>query len=466
MKKTEKRRHRIIFHFVVYGFIIVILVPSLLFFSGCPSLEPFEVVYPYTFTVDGDYVSWDTETFHEGSLSYNVLIKREGRDTFIYVNSINSGSRVLLTSLGLSDGKNIIRIISEPFFRTYDRSAACSFSNSSNNYIQSVGYWEVFVERDYEISDYEFFTESSFTFGWGGLNELYSVYVNNYEKSIDSFTFIGSSFGTETRRFDNINLTEGGNTIKVERIIKAEYTDKLLLKTSKAYWNFMLKFSDASLGLVRLANDVWNDRDFYYFTWNGEQSSNYRVYLKRHQEKDYSFFGSFRSAVNQGGNVAGLDSMRLNEGRNLIRVSKWVSSDYKEGVLTINRLVGSRAIEVTDTTRSLDGFSVTLGRAHYATHQGNFEAAYALFSSSNDGLFHLHIDKRDGNGFTHYSGFWNSLSISSRHLTCGENIIKIITDRYDWEVVSIAADLRINRVRRAAQWILHLDSNEEITVQI
>jgi|GEM_PF-1933865 len=366
--KQKTKNKAMITIFISLVFVLpVLVITSLLSYVACTNRQvrtPFfnTPVYVrlgnYNFHIENNYLIWNengsnysVQVFNTGYDPLQVIFRENPNaqvkrsDVLPYTGWFTQGAisghgRVSINSLRLTRGLNLVRVVGG--FANY-----ISEQYRTNHFVYA-GFFEIFVEHDYTLADYSFNVNERLSFVFSGEeNTTYAVFAQN--DNDDDFRFIEMNSWFNERRMDirleRLGLSEGNNTIKVERVLSSEYDGQTLsLNLRRAFFEFELQFDDQrpDFGFNVDRNSLLFDR--------GELTvGSYRAYISNSDTDGFELITHSWSSVNFMVFTGRDFSHSIGvAGHNTIRVAGWMLSFYDDGVLTINRRVGEWDFEVVN----------------------------------------------------------------------------------------------------------------------
>jgi len=366
-KTKNKGRARYIIS-LIFVVLSVLLIP-IFSTTACVYHPTYLIVHNYDFRLEDNYLVWNEQgryvydsynsTYWPWYFNYTVYVFNSDYDPLktmlnehpYGVNEwttqstdsrrfISARGRISLSALGLVNGSNVIRVVSES--RSFIRDeGCCNLANMGRN-IRYVGFFEVSVQRDYTEAIYEFNVNENLSFGWDGEDKVYAVYIDNDDT--DGFSFFGAKRGIDdvyfNRRFNSIQFVLGVNTVKIERVLSASlYGGVLQLKTAIGLWEFEFVYEDNYCYDFNFRVVRWGNAYDLRFDTHRIIYSAYCIF----EETNYRSLG-ISEDWGAGSSRVSLRDIGL-EGINTVRVIGFSQSAYEDGVLTVQRDIGEWEFE-------------------------------------------------------------------------------------------------------------------------
>jgi len=479
---NKKNRFSKLKHFVLSGFLMLLVIAPIFVLQACIYIPTYLIAYDYEFTLEDNYIIWNEQEgrtiYREDGTSifmrffYSVFVFNSGYDPLkerVAANpqgvqwwaesgesgldnqrAFNHVGRMHLDALGLTNGKNVIRIISEK-----RRSESWNCRRFSGRNIRYVGFFEVYVERNYIDSRYEFIINQNLSLGFNGQQEQYAIYLENSDS--DGFYFILADCGASSIYLDRLPLLEGVNRIKAERVLSSSLNNATLtLNTALSIFEFNLAFNN----IYENFNFVTAIRYGVDLVFYSQQNSRYRVYIYQYDINEKKFL---RHVV--GGTFSNRMSTSLNgigqKGQNTLRFVRRVESTYDQGVLTIANRVGEWSFELALNNYSPSGVIAVAERLSFESWDSRRNRWVAQYEWTVIVTAPYVISRIDTNGSQWTFNFANQnvATIRNESFSRGHNIIRV--DSF------YSYNLNSNRLVRTRRYnYIHVYLNRNGTINI
>jgi len=351
----------------------------------------------YDFWLVNDNMRWNGRS----SINYRVYVDRHDNLGFQFIGTTSGTGQRALSTLGLTQGNNTVRITSVGQTRL-------SYSNGVLSLIAgSHAYWNFQYIHDDRVELYNFeLTGSSFRFH--GSNVSYRVYVDRDDN--EGFQFIGYQTGIQTRQLSMLGLNQGNNTIRVVSTVVPphlwEYNDGVLtrfLSQGTGYWE--IYFEEQNV----VGNYVFEVAGILLRV-HGATPHGYILEVKQPGSDSFVPMMTFSTTVS-------LMNLDLMPGEHIFRITSFAIWTYENGTMRMTVSTGYWKFELVeqDFTRDYD-FPIT----------GQSFSIHGPWSSL---LYRMYVDRHDGNGFVFVRNV--TLSAATRFadlgLTSGQNTIRVIS---------------------------------------
>ncbi|MCL2256160.1 MAG: hypothetical protein FWC11_04795 [Firmicutes bacterium] len=284
----------------------------------------------YEFEVMGDDNSTFTWNSEVGRV-YRVYVDRKDGEGFVLIgqNSATNISRTL-ASLGLTEGKNTVRVIGLMHL----------YSNGEVAINATVGYWEVWFSVYGEKLNANYNLEIRTTSFWINGRSSLRYWVDVDRDDGRGFVRRGYMWGNSSTQIANLHLTHGRNVVRVVSKEPAAW------KIENGVFVGTFSTSYVVVYAVEILTDYYFFIDCEVFMWTGMHRT-YGVYIDRDDDEGFHFWGT-----TGGQSATFVPTFELTRGLNIVAVIGLASFQINDDrTITANFSVGFFRVYVCD-----DGF--------------------------------------------------------------------------------------------------------------
>ncbi|MCL2256128.1 MAG: hypothetical protein FWC11_04635 [Firmicutes bacterium] len=400
-----------------------------------------ETIYKdYNFEIEGATFRWNGD-----DVFYRVYVKRANTDSFWFTGETHGQNARALSSLSLSHGINVVRIIATHI----------QYENGLLRRELSVGHWHVLFSQEEILTEYHF-SANGMHMEWSSVGgNSYRVYVNRHDGQ--GFDFVQTSFGggiNHNMLLDDFGLTLGKNTIRIENYLRSWSNpnvsiwvyDRGILRFGRrvGYWTFeLVEESFSNDYLFGAGNDFWGNK---FFRFTNASFVDYRVYVDRHNGKGFDF------ALNARGNSnVAISELNLTKGLNTVRVVSTASTwRYQNGIMTNNISIRYWNFEYQRDVFLEQDYQFTVPFANMFSFDGHRDSSYRAYHSI-DGVNFVFVRElpRASRVLVRFSDF---------NLGKGKNTIRVVCTRENANIRYSNSILKVGRT--IGHWDFYLQETE------
>jgi len=372
LKQTPQNKKRVLNRLGKILLSLVLFIPIILpafFLTGCSPPPPAVRINPYTFSIENNILSWNTDYIladyadaQHSSFAYSIFVIPYGENLQVWESrwstshssvATTTNSQVNLSQLGLTTGLNRIRIVSDNISARHPNNVGqpCGWFFYPGSYFVSVGEFDVYVEKEYSIQNAEILLGSlscHFDFMLVGKEQLEASF---FEVVDGETNFVKTGIATVESPYFNLrpfNILEGTNNIYAEEIASSTLNYNVLtLQTIRHSWQFEAVFEDTvgeGTVMIYILHNA-NIRTLFYAA----------LYIRHENQAEYSRIERSTSTLFLANRI------RYKPGINFLKTTWMSSASLNDNILTICRTVGQRYVEARERIARADTNTIEIG---------------------------------------------------------------------------------------------------------